>query len=113
MDHSTLVRPSPISVPLPRDSGATDRVSGDQRISGPQDGPRGTPWKRWVLLGLVALIGLTLLGAPYYSASLAERVRSPWHSWLRPSGYVGQTAGMLSLAIFLSLWLYPLRRRFR
>jgi hypothetical protein len=33
--------------------------------------------------------------------------------WLRPSGYIGQTAGILALLIFIFLWLYPLRKRFR
>lgn len=40
-------------------------------------------------------------------------MRSALHPWLKPSGYIGQTAGILSLFIFISLWLYPLRRRFR
>ena len=44
---------------------------------------------------------------------MAERVRSPLHAWLRPSGIIGQTAGILALAIFVFLWLYPLRKRFR
>jgi hypothetical protein len=35
------------------------------------------------------------------------------HPWLRPSGYIGQSAGILSLAIFIFLWLYPLRKKFR
>jgi len=62
-------------------------------------------------------IGLTLLGtfagAGYYFAPMAERVRSPLHAWLRPSGYVGQSAGIVAVLIFLFLWLYPLRKRFR
>lgn len=69
------------------------------------------------LRGVTLTVGLTLLatfaGAGYYFAPMAERVRSPLHPWLRPSGYVGQSAGILSLLIFLFLWLYPLRKRFR
>ena len=42
---------------------------------------------------------------------MAERVRSPLHPWLRPSGVIGQSAGILALAIFLFLWLYPLRKK--
>jgi len=67
--------------------------------------------------GVAYTVALTLLGtmagAGYYFAPMAERVRSPLHPWLRPSGYVGQAAGILSLLIFLFLWLYPLRKRFR
>lgn len=44
---------------------------------------------------------------------MAERVRSVEHAWLRPSGYIGQSAGILAALIFASLWLYPLRKRFR
>jgi hypothetical protein len=61
----------------------------------------------------VLLIAISALGAPYYLASTAERVRSPWHLWLRPSGYVGQTAGVVALLIFLFLWLYPFRKKYR
>lgn len=68
-----------------------------------------------VVLGLlvVALTGVCVLGYPYYAQPMAARVRSPWHVWLKPSGYVGQSAGLLALALFLFLWLYPLRKRFR
>jgi hypothetical protein len=40
-------------------------------------------------------------------------VRDPLHAWLRPSGYIGQSAGIVALAIFAFLWLYPLRKRYR
>ena len=111
MQDTTLARPSPISTTPPRWSGDV-RLSGEVRVSGPAERPL-VPRRRWVPLAFLVLAGLTVVGAPYYFAPLAERVRSPWHAWLRPSGYVGQAAGILSLLIFLSLWFYPLRRRFR
>lgn len=40
-------------------------------------------------------------------------MRSPLHPWLKPTGYVGQTAGLLSAGLFLFLWLYPLRKKLR
>ncbi len=49
----------------------------------------------------------------YYLLPRAEQVRDPLHAWLRPSGYLGQGAGVLALLIFLFLWLYPLRKKFR
>jgi len=67
----------------------------------------------WIAIASVGLLGLTAAGAGYYFADLGERVRNPLHPWLRPSGYVGQPAGIVALVIFLFLWLYPLRRRFR
>ena len=66
----------------------------------------------FLLFALVPLV-ITLVGQPYYALSTAERVRHALHPWLRPSGYIGQTAGLLGLALFLFLWLYPLRKKFR
>jgi hypothetical protein len=59
------------------------------------------------------LAGILVAGTPYYSLAVAERVRHPYHAWLRPSGYVGQTAGIVALLIFVFLWLYPVRKKFR
>lgn len=73
----------------------------------------GPATPRGLGLLIALLLGITLLGAPYYFAPAAEQVRSRWHPWLRPSGYVGQTAGILALLIFLFLWLYPLRKKYR
>ncbi|HEX4600649.1 MAG TPA: hypothetical protein VH116_04580 [Gemmatimonadales bacterium] len=61
----------------------------------------------------MTLVAINVVGAPYYLLPIAGRVRSPWHPWLKPSGYIGQSAGLLALVIFLYLWLYPLRKKFR
>ena len=63
---------------------------------------------------LVAVPGaITLLGLPYYLLERAERVRHPAHAWLRPSGAIGLGLGITGFALFLFMWLYPLRKRFR
>jgi hypothetical protein len=49
----------------------------------------------------------------YYRYPEAERLRLPMSVYFKPSGYVGQSAGVLALLIFVFLWLYPLRKRFR
>ncbi|HEX5043268.1 MAG TPA: hypothetical protein VFV75_10200 [Candidatus Polarisedimenticolaceae bacterium] len=59
----------------------------------------------------LAILGIALAGLPYYTKPLAGRVRDPLHSWLRPSGTVGQSLGILALCLFLFLWLYPLRKK--
>jgi hypothetical protein len=59
------------------------------------------------------LIALNLLGARYYLLPIGERVRSPLHPLLKSSGLIGQTAGIIALAIFVFLWLYPLRKKWR
>jgi hypothetical protein len=67
-----------------------------------------------IVLGLFGtLVAIHLVGLPYFLLSSAERVRSPLHPWFRPSGFVGQSAGIVAFALFLFLWLYPLRKRFR
>lgn len=79
---------------------------------------RGGPAERRPAHGAVILLasllaGVLVFGERYYRLPVAERVRDPLHVWLRPSGYVGQTAGIVALLIFGFLWLYPLRKRAR
>lgn len=75
---------------------------------------RGRAWApRVVALAAAGLLFLTLAFLPYYSAPIAARARDAWHPWLRPSGYVGQTAGIIAFLIFSFLWLYPLRKKVR
>jgi hypothetical protein len=61
----------------------------------------------------VLLLAVAVWGAPYYFASTADRLRHPLHVWLRPSGYIGQSAGILTFVGFLFMWLFPLRKRVR
>ena len=62
---------------------------------------------------LAPLIVINILGAPYYLAPIEVRVRHPMHQWLRPSGAIGQSAGIAAMAIFIFLWLYPLRKKWK
>lgn len=61
----------------------------------------------------VPLLAINVIGAPYYFASLATRARHPWRAWLQPSGYIGQSAGIAAFLIFVFLWLYPLRKKWK
>ena len=61
----------------------------------------------------LVLVGVNAAGYSYYTMPMAERVRAPLHVYLRPSGYVGQSAGILAVVIFIFLWLYPLRKKIR
>lgn len=74
--------------------------------------PRAVQLARLCGLGIIAaLVTNGILGFPYYAASLATRVRHPLHPWLKSSGPIGQSLGILALLLFLFLWLYPLRKR--
>lgn len=78
----------------------------------PRAEQKGVPF-RAVFVTIGILVASSVVGGGYYFAPLEDRARSPWHPWLRPSGYVGQTAGIISLFIFIFLWLYPLRKKYR
>ena len=75
--------------------------------------PKTAANPRLAYLPVAVLAAITLLGSPYYLLSQAGRVRHAWHPWLRPSGTVGQSVGIFAFALFLFLWLYPLRKRVR
>lgn len=66
-----------------------------------------------LVLMLTFLTAVCVVGARYYLEPMAARVRNPLHPWLKSSGYIGQSAGLLALVLFLFLWLYPLRKKFR
>jgi dihydropyrimidine dehydrogenase (NAD+) subunit PreT len=107
--------PVPASAPRPeRRSGATVSLPSRTHPERPEvparePRPRRRAFKAFVLL----LVAICLVGWPYYALPMAQRVRSPLHPWLKASGYVGQSAGLLALVIFLFLWLYPLRKKYR
>ena len=77
----------------------------------PGGGVRGS--RVLLLLFVALLVAISIIGLPYYMLPVAERVRSPFHPWLKPAGYVGQSAGLLAIAIFIFLWLYPIRKKAR
>jgi hypothetical protein len=59
------------------------------------------------------LLVVNAVGASYYLSPIAERVRHPLHPVFRSSGSIGQSAGILAFVIFIFLWLYPLRKRWK
>jgi len=65
----------------------------------------------FVFVGLV--LAVNLVGLPYFVMPMGDRLRSPLHPWFKPSGWIGQSAGILTLALFAFMYLYPLRKRFR
>jgi len=61
----------------------------------------------------VLLIALALSGFSYYTLDLPQRFLHPKHAQLRSSGAVGLRLGMLGAAMFLGLYLYPIRKRWK
>ncbi len=98
---------APIARPAPMR--ATPLVQPARRAA-----PKRAPTPMWPLaIAGTLLLAVNVVGIPYYAADTSARVRHVWHQWLRPSGYIGQSAGILAFAIFLFLWLYPLRKRWK
>jgi hypothetical protein len=82
------------------------------RVAARPDVPRRRGGRSIAVILSVLLLA-TLAGLPYYRLPASARVRDPLHAWLKPSGLVGQSAGILGFLIFVFLWLYPLRKKVR
>src|SRR6201984_707384 len=55
-------------------------------------------------------VAVTVYGFDYYTLGTADRPFSPKHIALKPSGTIGIKLGFLGLAMFLVIFLYPLRK---
>lgn len=110
----TNLAPAPQSVATEHRAQHANRAP-RPRASAPLPRKRKGPSVPAVVAAIITLVvaGLNLFGMHYYLEPRAEQVRDPLHAWLKPSGYLGQSAGILALAVFLFLWLYPLRKKFR
>lgn len=56
------------------------------------------------------IVALTVYGFDYYTLGLADRPFSPKHLALRPQGVIGLKLGWLGVAMFLIIFVYPLRK---
>ena len=110
-----VVSPVPASHPQP--VGDPPHRAPVERPTAPAKRPVAAPKGRSGGLALaiivLPLVAVNIAGAEYYLAAQPERVRHPWHVWLRPSGLVGQSAGLLAFVVFVFLWLYPLRKKWK
>jgi hypothetical protein len=61
-------------------------------------------------LAIALIAGLAVYGFDYYTLSTGDRPFSPKHVLLKPSGKIGVQLGFLGLAMFLTIFLYPLRK---
>jgi hypothetical protein len=59
---------------------------------------------------LALIVGLAVYGFDYYTLDAAQRPFSPKHILLKPSGVIGIKLGLLGLAMFFTIFLYPLRK---
>ena len=83
------------------------------RIAQTRDRERGhrTRLAAGYILAIVAILTLSIYGFDYYTLSVADRPFSPKHVLLKPSGVIGIKLGLVGFAMFLLIFLYPLRKR--
>src|SRR5947209_1022000 len=62
------------------------------------------------LLAISSNLALFIYGFGYYKLSSIERPFSPKHHLLRPSGPIGLYLGFVGLALFIGIFLYPIRK---
>ena len=59
------------------------------------------------------ITALAIYGFSYYTLASADRPFSPKHALLKPSGAIGLKLGLLGFGMFLVIFLYPLRKRWK
>jgi hypothetical protein len=62
---------------------------------------------------LAVILYVAVRGFSYYRLPLTERPFHPLHQQLRPAGETGIRLGVLSGILFLAIYVYPLRKRWK
>lgn len=89
---------------------ATARIADHTKTS--VDTERGHRLRLRALYVLAILTNLAIFfyGFDYYKLSAMDRPFSPKHHMLRPSGPIGLYLGFMGVALFVGIFLYPLRK---
>ncbi len=89
---------------------ATARIA-DRAHSVP-DSERGHRRRLYSLYALAIATNLAIFfyGFDYYKLSSIDRPFSPKHHLLRPSGPIGLYLGFMGVALFIGIFLYPIRK---
>ncbi len=62
---------------------------------------------------VVLILSLAVYGFDFYTLSADARPFSPKYELLKPSGVIGLKLGLLGLGMFVLIFLYPLRKRWK
>ena len=89
---------------------ATARIT-DRARSVP-DSDRGHRIRLYSLYALAVATNLAIFiyGFDYYKLAAVDRPFSPKHHMLRPSGPIGLYLGFMGVALFVGIFLYPIRK---
>ena len=91
---------------------ATAAVRVANRVAAVPDAERPHRVRLYALYILAVTTNLAIFfyGFDYYKLSSIDRPFSPKHHMLRPSGPVGLYLGFMGVALFVGIFLYPLRK---
>ena len=64
-------------------------------------------------LAIVTNLAIFIYGFNYYKLSSIDRPFSPKHHMLRPSGPIGLYLGFMGVALFVGIFLYPIRKHWQ
>ena len=62
------------------------------------------------ILAIVTNLAIFFYGFDYYKLAAMDRPFSPKHHMLRPSGPIGLYLGFMGVALFVGIFLYPIRK---
>lgn len=62
------------------------------------------------LLAIATNLAIFIYGFDYYKLAAMDRPFSPKHHMLRPSGPIGLYLGFMGVALFIGIFLYPIRK---
>lgn len=66
-----------------------------------------------VLAAVAVTAAILYYGADYYLTSPMDRPYHPRHAMLRPGGLIGLSLGVFGVFLFLLIFMYPLRKRWK
>lgn len=89
---------------------ATARIA--DSVKPVSDAERGHRLRLYALYALAITTNLAIFfyGFDYYKLSSIDRPFSPKHHLLRPSGPIGLYLGFMGVALFIGIFLYPIRK---
>ena len=83
-----------------------------QPVADPERGHRRRLAAAWAI-AIATVIAIAAYGFDYYTLSSVQRPLSPKHALLRPSGAIGINLGIAGVAMFLLIYLYFFRKKWK
>src|SRR5260370_6620804 len=89
---------------------ATARIAEHARVVSDAERRHRVRLHALYVVAIVTNLAIFFYGFDYYKLSAIDRPFSPKHHMLRPSGPIGLYLGFVGVALFVGIFLYPLRK---